>query len=151
MKKNSKFKKISFICFIAAILLLSLVCFPLVRGYNNIAAIEGFVERFGVLSVFALLFIQILQIIVALIPGTPKDLLTYFMPVTGIEIKTFLLISIFARFPSVVSSTIAGSLYAEGDIKLTLIVYAVVAVVSGIGYAIYRFIFDRRQKNGSDR
>lgn len=116
-----------------------MVCFPLVRGYNNIAAIEGFVERFGVLSVFALLFIQILQIIVALIPGTPKDLLTYFMPVTGIEIKTFLLISIFARFPSVVSSTISGSLYA------------VVAIVSGIGYAIYRFIFDRRQKNGSDR
>lgn len=112
---------------------------PLVRGYNNIAAIEGFVERFGVLSVFALLFIQILQIIVALIPGTPKDLLTYFMPVTGIEIKTFLLISIFARFPSVVSSTISGSLYA------------VVAIVSGIGYAIYRFIFDRRQKNGSYR
>lgn len=227
MENNSKFKKISFICFLAAMLLLSLVCFPLVRGYNNIAAIKGFVERFGVLSVFALLFIQILQIIVALIPGevvefaagalfgplwgtlicmagiflgqwliftivvrwgdsvlsavldrkfvkkfkflhdekkiklitfilyflpgTPKDLLTYFMPVTGMNIKTFLSVSLFARIPSVISSTIAGFLYAEGDIKLTLIVYAAVAVVSGIGYVIYRFIFDRRQKNGSDR
>ena len=227
MENKGKFKKISFICFIIAILLLSLMCIPLVKGYNNISAIEGFVERFGALSVFALLFIQILQIIVALIPGevieftagalfgplwgtlicmaglflgqwliftivlkwgdsvlsavldkkfmkkfkflhdekkiklitsilyflpgTPKDLLTYFMPVTGIDIKTFLYISLFARLPSVVSSTVAGSLYAEGDIKLTLIVYGAVALVSGVGYAIYRLLFDRRQKNGSDR
>ena len=208
-------------------LLLSLVCIPLVRGYNNLSAIEGFIEDFGVLSIFALLFIQILQIIVALIPGevvefaagalfgpvwgtlicmlgillgqwliftivirwgnsvlsavldkkfikkfkflhdekkiklitfilyflpgTPKDLLTYFMPVTGVNIKAFLSITIFARIPSVVSSTIAGSLYAEGDIKLTLIVYAVVTVLSGLGYLIYRLIFDRRGKNGTDR
>ena len=227
MKNRGKFKKISFICFLVAMLLLSLVCIPLVRGYNNLSAIEGFIEDFGVLSVFALLFIQILQIIVALIPGevvefaagalfgpvwgtlicmlgillgqwliftivirwgnsvlsavldkkfikkfkflhdekkiklitfilyflpgTPKDLLTYFMPVTGINIKAFLSIAIFARIPSVVSSTIAGSLYAEGDIKLTLIVYAVVTVLSGLGYLIYRLIFDRRGKNGTDR
>lgn len=227
MKNRGKFKKISFICFLVAMLLLSLVCIPLVRGYNNLSAIEGFIEDFGVLSVFALLFIQILQIIVALIPGevvefaagalfgpvwgtlicmlgillgqwliftivirwgnsvlsavldkkfikkfkflhdekkiklitfilyflpgTPKDLLTYFMPVTGVNIKAFLSITIFARIPSVVSSTIAGSLYAEGDIKLTLIVYAVVTVLSGLGYLIYRLIFDRRGKNGTDR
>lgn len=227
MKNRGKFKKISFICFLVAMLLLSLVCIPLVRGYNNLSAIEGFIEDFGVLSIFALLFIQILQIIVALIPGevvefaagalfgpvwgtlicmlgillgqwliftivirwgnsvlsavldkkfikkfkflhdekkiklitfilyflpgTPKDLLTYFMPVTGINIKAFLSITIFARIPSVVSSTIAGSLYAEGDIKLTLIVYAVVTVLSGLGYLIYRLIFDRRGKNGTDR
>ncbi|MBO5099002.1 MAG: TVP38/TMEM64 family protein [Clostridia bacterium] len=227
MENRGKFKKISFICFLIAMLLLSLVCIPLVRGYNNLSAIEGFIEDFGVLSVFALLFIQILQIIVALIPGevvefaagalfgpvwgtligmlgillgqwliftivirwgnsvlsavldkkfmkkfkflhdekkiklitfilyflpgTPKDLLTYFMPVTGINIKAFLSITIFARIPSVVSSTIAGSLYAEGDIKLTLIVYAVVTVLSGLGYLIYRLIFDRRGKNGTDR
>lgn len=227
MKNRGKFKKISFICFLVAMLLLSLVCIPLVRGYNNLSAIEGFIEDFGVLSIFALLFIQILQIIVALIPGevvefaagalfgpvwgtlicmlgillgqwliftivirwgnsvlsavldkkfikkfkflhdekkiklitfilyflpgTPKDLLTYFMPVTGINIKAFLSITIFARIPSVVSSTIAGSLYAEGDIKLTLIVYAVVTVLSGLGYLIYRLIFDRRGKNGTYR
>ena len=69
MKNRGKFKKISFICFLVAMLLLSLVCIPLVRGYNNLSAIEGFIEDFGVLSIFALLFIQILQIIVALIPG----------------------------------------------------------------------------------
>lgn len=227
MENRSRFKKLSFICFLIAMLLLSLVCIPLVKGYNNLSAIEGFIEDFGVLSVFALLFIQILQIIVALIPGevvefaagalfgpvwgtlicmlgillgqwliftivvrwgnsvltavldrkfikkfkflhdekkiklitfilyflpgTPKDLLTYFMPVTGINIKAFLSITIFARIPSVVSSTVAGSLYAEGDIKLTLIVYAVVALLSGLGYLIYRLTFGRREKNGSDR
>ena len=69
MKNKTKFKKISFICFLVAMLVLSLLCIPLVRGYNNIATIEGFVQRFGLLSVFALLFIQILQIVVALIPG----------------------------------------------------------------------------------
>lgn len=227
MKNNSKFKKLSFICFIVAMLILSLLCTPLIKGYNDIATIEIFVQKFGILSAFALLFIQVLQIVVALIPGeviefaagalfgplwgtvicmaglflgqwliftivvkwgeavlsavldgkfikkfkflnnekkikfltfilyflpgTPKDLLTYLMPVTGINVKTFLSISLFARIPSVVSSTIAGSLYAEGDFKLMLIVYAAVAFISAIGYCLYKFIFDRRQKDDADR
>ena len=42
------------------------------------------------------------------VPGTPKDLFTYFAGLTRIKLHEFLVISILARIPSVVSSTIGG-------------------------------------------
>lgn len=39
------------------------------------------------------------------IPGTPKDLLTYFVGLTEIRLGAFLVISLVARIPSVVTST----------------------------------------------
>ncbi len=223
MTKN--FKTISFICFLFATVILSFICIPLVKGFADVQAIDSFKQNFGGFSVFALLLIQILQIIVALIPGeviefvsgalfgplwgtllclagilagqylvfilvskwgngvispdkkmlqkftflkdirkvkiltfilfflpgTPKDLLTYFIPATNIDLKSFLSISVIARIPSVLSSTIAGTMYAKGNIKLTLFIYAVVAITSGIGYIVYKFFFDRRHKNGTNR
>ena len=95
--------------------------------------------------------VKILTFVLFFLPGTPKDLLTYFMPATSIDLKSFLYISIIARIPSVLSSTIAGTMYAKGNIKLTLFIYAVVAITSSIGYIIYKFFFDRRHKNGTDR
>ena len=38
-----------------------------------------------------------------LIPGTPKDLLTYFVGLTNIQLSQFLVISMIARIPSVIS------------------------------------------------
>ena len=45
------------------------------------------------------------------IPGTPKDLLTYFAGLTRIKLHEFLIISMIARIPSLVSSTIGGTLH----------------------------------------
>ena len=44
------------------------------------------------------------------IPGTPKDLLTYFVGLTDIKLGTFLLLSMVARIPSVLTSTFGGHL-----------------------------------------
>jgi len=47
------------------------------------------------------------------IPGTPKDLFVYVAGLLPIKPTKFLLISTFARFPSIISSTIAGSSLVE--------------------------------------
>ena len=44
----------------------------------------------------------------------------------------FILISTFARFPSVISSTLAGANLAVGDWKMGLILYGVVLVLVAI-------------------
>lgn len=52
--------------------------------------------------------IEMIMLVLFLIPGTPKDLLVYIAGLLPIKPSRFIIISTFARFPSVISSTLAG-------------------------------------------
>lgn len=82
------------------------------------------------------------------IPGTPKDFLTYIVGLTKISIPTYILLTAFARIPSVITSTFAGSSIGDGKLIQAVIIFAVTAVVSGIGYLIYNYI---QRKNGKKK
>ena len=80
------------------------------------------------------------------IPGTPKDLLCFFMPLTPISRKDFLIISTLARTFSVLSSAYAGATFSKGDWVKTAIAYAVIGLVSAIGIFVHnRFFSDKRR------
>ena len=76
--------------------------------------------------------IEWIMLILFLIPGTPKDLLVYIGGLLQLKPLKFILISTFARFPSVVSSTFAGSSIAGGNWKFSIIIYAVTFVLVGL-------------------
>lgn len=76
--------------------------------------------------------IEMIMFILFLIPGTPKDLLVYIAGLLPIKPLKFVVISTFARFPSVISSTLAGENLAVGDWKMGLILYAIIFVLVGI-------------------
>ena len=80
---------------------------------------------------------DVLIFIAFFIPGTPKDLLTYFAGLTEIKLSTFLVITLVARLPSVVTSTFGGHLLGEGEYVLAVIVYAATAVISLLGMLGY--------------
>ena len=82
------------------------------------------------------------------IPGTPKDVLTYFMPLTKIDVRRFLAISTIARIPSVLSSAYAGATFAEGDLMQTVIIYAVIGAISILGIFIHNRFIKKGEKNG---
>lgn len=73
-----------------------------------------------------------------LIPGTPKDVLSYVAGVTPIKLIPFLLVSGLARIPSVVSSTIGGGLLGTKNYKVAIMVFAVTFVISLICFLIYK-------------
>lgn len=79
------------------------------------------------------------------IPGTPKDLLTYFVGLTEIKLSAFLAISLVARIPSVVTSTFGGHLIGEGEYVLAVVVYAVTAAISILGMLGYNKWMKRRE------
>ncbi len=82
------------------------------------------------------------------IPGTPKDLLTYFVGLTNLRLGEFLCISLIARIPSVLSSTICGQMLGSQDYVTALLVYAITGGLSALGYLLYtRIIKKRRSKN----
>lgn len=83
------------------------------------------------------------------IPGTPKDLLTYFVGLTPMTLGRFLVVSLIARIPSVISSTVGGHFAGEGDYLTAGIVMAVTAVVSLAGLWIYSRIVERNGKENA--
>lgn len=88
-------------------------------------------------KIYAILFILFF------IPGTPKDLFVYIAGLLPIKPTKFLLISTFARFPSIISSTIAGSNLVVGNWTVIAITYGVTFLLAGI--IIY--FFNKKEKN----
>lgn len=76
--------------------------------------------------------IEKILLILFLIPGTPKDLLVYISGLLPVKPSRFIVISTFARFPSIISSTLAGDSLAIGDWKKSIMLYAIVLLIVGI-------------------
>lgn len=95
--------------------------------------------------------IEVIMLILFLIPGTPKDLLVYVAGLLPIKPIRFILISTFARFPSVITSTLAGQNLALGDPKKSIIIYvAIIILVWGVVFVINKFDKNKITKNVID-
>lgn len=86
--------------------------------------------------------IDMILFILFFIPGTPKDLFVYLSGLLPIKPVRFLLISTFARFPSIISSTIAGSSLVEGNWTMIIVTYAITFALAGI----ILYIFNKKEK-----
>lgn len=84
--------------------------------------------------------LNLLTFIVFFIPGSPKDIITYFIGLTSMRLKTFLLISSIARIPSVITSTITGNALEAQNYKVAVLVYVATGIISLLGILIYRKI-----------
>ena len=75
------------------------------------------------------------------LPGTPKDMLLYIGAFLPISKWKFICISTFARFPSVITSTIAGSGITNNNLKVTIVTYIITGML-----ALIITLFDRKNK-----
>ena len=82
-----------------------------------------------------------------LIPGTPKDLVTYIIGITDMSIPLYLILATFARLPSIIISTIGGHALGNSKFIFALIAFAISAFVSFTGYVIYSKITKKHQNN----
>ena len=76
--------------------------------------------------------IDVILFLLFFIPGTPKDLLVYIGGLLPIKPLRFLLISTFARFPSIISSTIAGSNLVTGNWLAIILTYVITFTLAGV-------------------
>lgn len=77
--------------------------------------------------------LEVITFILFFIPGTPKDLLTYFMPFTKIKPLSFFTIVTVARIPSIISSTFAGASIGDGKWIQSIVIFAIIGVVGILG------------------
>ena len=87
--------------------------------------------------------IELALFILFLVPGTPKDLLTYLSGLLPIRMRRFIIISTVARIPSIVTSTIAGANIATGDWKKGIILYLLIVAI----VVVALFIFNKFDKD----
>ncbi|MFR7591674.1 MAG: TVP38/TMEM64 family protein [Longibaculum sp.] len=121
-----------------------------------------FVKKFGIS--FIQRFIDIMKIeevsflknkekrnmlcfLIFFIPGTPKDAITYFIPLTDMKLSTFLLITTIARIPSIITSTIGGHAIGVENYIFSIIVFIVTGIISLIGLYIYKKISQKKVIN----
>ena len=129
------------------ILLGGLLVFLFVRRFG-VKAVEVFFPREKIESLRFLHNEKRLALwvfILFFIPGTPKDIMTYIVPLTPMKLSTFLLLSTVARLPSVVTSTIGGNALGTGKLTFALIVFSATALISALGILIYRRICKRSE------
>lgn len=86
-------------------------------------------ERSGKLSIAVF--------ILFLIPGAPKDIMTYLVPLTDMPMKTFIVLTTVGRLPGVIGSTYAASALVKGDFGITIAIFVIAGILAVLG-VIYR-------------
>ena len=76
------------------------------------------------------------------ITGAPKDILVYIGGLLPIKPVRFIIIATFFRLPSIISSTIVGKYFLEGNWKVSVIAYIITFTITILGLIIIR-IFDK--------
>lgn len=87
--------------------------------------------------------LELIMLIVFLIPGTPKDFLTYFAGLTNMRFLPVVLIATFGRIPSIVTSTITASAVGSGNWPLVVCTLVVSALLLAVGGLMYRRLRSR--------
>ena len=93
---------------------------------------------------------NLMTFLLFLIPGTPKDLLTYVVGLTRMSILVYILLTAFARIPSVVVSTLSGDAVGQNNLVLTVLFFGLSAAISIGGYFAYRAIQKHNEKSKKD-
>ena len=126
----------------AGILLGSLVIFLLVRKFGVKMVQVFFKDK----EIKRLAFLKdpkksmVLTFVLMTVPGTPKDLLSYFVGLTPVKLWQWLLIVLVARIPSLVTSTVSGAAAGEENYVLAGVVFAVTVLLSIAGLLYYRHL-----------
>ena len=74
------------------------------------------------------------------LPGTPKDVLTYFVGLTKLPLRIWVFISLVAPLPSIITSTIGGNALGMGNYAFAVAVFAATFGISALGIGAYRWI-----------
>lgn len=94
--------------------------------------------------------LELIVFIFLMIPGTPKDVISYMTSLTDIKRYRFYTIATIARIPSVTSSAFMGATLGDGKPIITVIIFLITGAVGIIGIFLNNYITNLRQKKTTD-
>ncbi len=88
-----------------------------------------------------------LTLLLFFIPGTPKDALTYLFALTPMALGRFLLLSMAARMPAMLTSVLAGDSVVNGEwLKAGLLFLGITAIAAG-GFFLHQKVIEPHIKS----
>jgi uncharacterized membrane protein YdjX (TVP38/TMEM64 family) len=90
--------------------------------------------------------LDLIVFVLFLIPGLPKDVFTYLVPLTNMRAANFFILSTLGRLPGIAASAFIGNAAVQGDYLAAIIV----AIIAG-GLGILGIVFNGRIMNVVDR
>lgn len=124
---------------VLGILLGEIIVFKLARRFG-MPVVEAFIDKKGIKKFEFLNDSKKLEIslfILFIIPGIPKDVLTYLAPLTKIRPMPFYILSMLGRMPAIILSAVMGANLGKGNILSAVTVFAVFAAMGILGI-LYR-------------
>ena len=118
----------------------SVVVFLLVRKFG-IRFVELFVSRRQIENMGFLKDNQKVQSVlffIFLLPGTPKDVVTYLAGLTNLSLKSWIFICFVGRFPAILLTALGGSALGSAKYGIVAAVIVVFAVAYLAGMRLYR-------------
>ena len=132
----------------AGVFLGSLIIFTVIHKYGT-RLLYRFISKER-LSEFSFLQntkrLEYITFLLFLIPGTPKDVLTYAVALTDIDMWYFLKIATFARIPSMITSVMAGASIYSGNYDLTIIIFLATMVIGIVGIILHNILTNRMNR-----
>lgn len=95
--------------------------------------------------------LDVMVFVLFLIPGLPKDVITYLVPLTQMRLSKFVVIASIGRIPGIMMSTLAADGLIEGDYLKSIVLFlicATIAVVAIFSYEKLLRLFARRGEGG---
>ena len=77
--------------------------------------------------------LNIVVFILFLIPGMPKDVFTYLVPLTDMRLRTFLFLTTIGRIPGVLVTTFAAAGLADGNYTTSIIIFVIAGAIALAG------------------
>ncbi|WP_283169628.1 TVP38/TMEM64 family protein [Curtanaerobium respiraculi] len=118
---------IIFGCYISMWIIYELV-HRLGRPFVNDMVSANWLERFDSFEASGKLDTTVF--ILFLIPGMPKDVFSYIVPLTGMPRRKYLILANIARIPGVLASTFAAAGLMDGHIGTTIAIFGVLGAIA---------------------
>ena len=96
---------------------------------EQIKKVEGLFEKKKNLMWIFILF---------LIPGTPKDVMTYLVSLTNIKLYRWLIVTTIGRIPSIITSTFITGSIREQNYMMAIIVGVITVFLVVFGFFYYK-------------
>ena len=85
--------------------------------------------------------LDITVFILYLIPGMPKDIFTFFVPLTEMRFRRFLVLSLVGRTPALICSTFGGAAFVQGNYLQMILLFAICGGLALLGIVFQDRIF----------
>lgn len=90
--------------------------------------------------------LNVIVFVLFLVPGLPKDVFTYIVPLTSMRMSEFLVLTNLGRLPGIFISTYAAAGLASGDYVESIVMFAILAVIAIVALVVFTKFMDRRDE-----